>query len=459
MAPHLSALRTRFGAPVSIQSLAAFRFLFGALMVWDVLRFIQYDRIARYYVEPEFHFTYPFFGWVRPLPEPWIHIAWGLVGVFALMVMLGLLYRAAILGFTFLFSYFFLLDKAQYLNHFYLVILFAILLCFLPAHRAFSLDARLGRVARSAHVPCVSVFLLRAQVEIVLIFAGLVKISEDWLRGEPLGIWLRAQADDIPFGAFFQHDWVIVAGAWGAILLHIVGAPLLLWDRTRLPVFLLYCLFHALNGYFFNIGIFPWLTIAATLIFFPPDWPQRLARWSLAWFEQITPLRKTPPSSGQPLALLPLAGVALWVALQIVVPLRSLAFPTEVRWSGDGHRFAWRMRLYDRDAYGGFVVQDRADGTVWIVDPRDFLSARQTTAMLTRSDMILQFAHHLESVWRQAGHRDVAVYAHVQKSLNGRSYQPYVDPAVDLTTVRLSLFGPDSWVLPLTTPFQSRRET
>jgi hypothetical protein len=264
MVKHLSTLRTRLGAPVSIQSLAAFRFAFGMLLVWDVLRFVQYDRIARYYVEPEFLFTYSGFGWLRPLPEPWIHVAWGLVGVFALMVALGLFYRVAIIGFTVVFAYFFLLDKAQYLNHFYLVLLFAVLLCFLPAHRAFSLDARIGLVARSPQIPYVSVLLLRAQVEIVLIFAGLVKISQDWLKGEPLGLWLRAQADEVPFGSLLHLDWVILSGAWGAILLHLVGAPLLLWQRTRLPVFLIYCAFHVLNGYFFNIGIFPWLTIAAT---------------------------------------------------------------------------------------------------------------------------------------------------------------------------------------------------
>jgi hypothetical protein len=78
--------------------------------------------------------------------------------------------------------------------------------------------------------------------------------------------------------------------------------------------------------------------------------------------------------------------------------------------------------------------------------------------MLTRPDMILQFAHHLESVWRGEGHPDVAVYAHVWKSLNGRAFQPYVDHSVDLTAVRLALLGPDPWVLPLTTPFDARRE-
>jgi hypothetical protein len=42
--------------------------------------------------------------------------------------------------------------------------------------------------------------------------------------------------------------------------------------------------------------------------------------------------------------------------------------------------------------------------------------------------------------------------------LNGRAYQPYVDSAVDLTEVRLALFRPDPWVLPLTTPFDARRK-
>jgi hypothetical protein len=74
--------------------------VFGALLVWDTWRFVAADRIWRYYVAPEFTFTYPGFGWVQPLPEPWIHVAWGLVGVTAFLVMVGLFYRVAIVAFT-----------------------------------------------------------------------------------------------------------------------------------------------------------------------------------------------------------------------------------------------------------------------------------------------------------------------------------------------------------------------
>lgn len=457
-APGAQSLRDALSRPVSLQSLAVFRIAFGALLLWDVLRFVQHDRIMRYYVEPEFMFTYAGFGWVRPLGEPWIHLAWAMVGPCAALVMLGLFYRIAIIGFTLLFSYFFLLDKAQYLNHFYMVILFAALLCVLPAHRALSLDARIRPSIAARTGRYASVFVLRAQTEIILIFAGLVKITEDWLKGEPLALWLRGQADDVPFGALLQYDWVIIACAWGTIALHLIGAPLLLWRRTRMPVFLIYCAFHASNAYFFNIGIFPWLTIAATLIFFPPDWPQRLARWLLARFEDLPPLRTATPSATRPLPTLAMAALAVWLGAQVALPLRSTAFPTEVRWAGDGHRFSWRMRMYDREARGGFIVSAPATGEVWSVDPLDYLTGRQTRAMLTRSDMIWQFARHLERVWAERGHPEVEVFARIEKSLNGRAFQLFVDPDADLTAVAIHHFRPDDWVLPLHTPFGFRRE-
>jgi len=117
----------------------------------------------------------------------------GFLGVFAFLVMLGLFYRAAIWGFVLVFGYFFLLDKAQYLNHNYMVLLYAILLALAPANRAFSLDARWGLVARSEWIARWPVAAVKLQTEIILIYAGIVKITDDWLRGEPLGMWLRAR--------------------------------------------------------------------------------------------------------------------------------------------------------------------------------------------------------------------------------------------------------------------------
>lgn len=424
-------------------SLAVFRMAFGALMMWDCWRFIRDDRIWRYWIAPEFHFHYPGFSWVRPLPEAWLELAWIAMGTAALFVMLGLFYRAAIIAFTLIFAYFFLLDAAEYLNHFYLVLLYALILCGVPAARVWSLDAW-GAPRRDRSVPYLGIFMLRAQTEIVLIYAGLVKLTPDWLHGQPLAMWLRARTDGLWIAPLFQMDWVILTASWGVIALHVLGAPLLLWRRTRLPVFLIYCAFHCANAWFFNIGIFPWLTIAASTIFFAPDWPARM--WSLIRGPAVERQNRTDRQIALPRTAL--VAAALWLAVQIVLPIRGAAFDSEIRWSGDGHRFSWRMRIYDRQATGSFIVTDRQTGDSWRVDPDYFLTPRQTDKMMVRPDLIRQFAGHLASLWQEQG-RDVMVRAEICKSLNGRPCQIFIDPAADLTRVDRSLFAADPWVLPL----------
>jgi len=448
LSARIERLRLALSVPVSGQSLAVTRILFGAMMVWDFFRFIQYDRIYRYYVLPEH--TFPYFGLdvLQPLPEPWIYLAWVVVGLSSFFVMIGFLYRGAIIVFMISFGYFFLLDRPQYLNHFYLVLLYGALLTLAPAHRMWSVDAWLRPGWRSAAVPAWTVGAVRLQTEIVLIYAGIVKITDDWLRGEPLRMWITEQQGSFWLADLFIADWMFLAATWGTVFLHIVGAPLLLWQRTRLPVFLVYCCFHVSNAMFFNIGIFPWLTIAVTLIFFAPDWPQRLVRRVLGLMQPLPPMPDLPPLRVAPLSRTMLGILAVWFAVQVIVPQRQVFFPNLVGWTGDGHRFSWRMRIYDRDATGFFRVV-APTGESWDVNPRAYLTVRQAPQVLTRTDLIHDFARVLEADFAARGHGDVAVYAHIMKSLNGRPEQPYIDTSVDLTSVPYNWFGADPWVVPV----------
>ncbi len=442
-------LRGRLSRPVSIQSLVALRILFGLILVWDWWRYERYDRIDRYYVHTEF--TFPYFGldFIQPLPDPWIHWAWAVVGLSAFLVMIGAFYRVAIVTFILSFGYFFLLDRTQYLNHNYMVLLYAALLAVSPANRAFSVDARLRPHIRTLTIPYWPVAAVRLQTEIILVYAGIVKITDDWLRGEPLRMWMHARMDEIPLAQIFQWDWVLMSAAIGVVVLHVVGAPLLLWRRSRLAVFLIYTAFHVTNSVMFNIGIFPWLTIAVTLIFFEPDWPQRLARRFLGLFEELPPPPRLRPDAPIPrLGTAALAGLALWFAVQLALPMRQALFPNLVGWTGDGHRFSWRMRIYDRDAQGYFRVVSPSGGS-WAVEPQELLSRRQARNVLTRPDLIYDFAQLLEELSRRRGLSDVQVYAHIRKSLNGRPMQDYVDSSVDLTEARYNVWGPDDWILPL----------
>ena len=67
--------------------------------------------------------------------------------------------------------------------------------------------------------------------------------------------------------------WLIT---YGALLIDLLFILYLANRRTRVFGFIFVLAFHFINSRLFDIGIFPWLMIAATLIFFPPGWPRRM---------------------------------------------------------------------------------------------------------------------------------------------------------------------------------------
>jgi hypothetical protein len=114
-----------------------------------------------------------------------LYIHWAILGVLALFIAIGLFYRVSAPLFFLGWTYIFLLDEAQWVNHTYLISLFSFLLIFAPANRAFSADAWLNPKRRSQTAPAWTLWLLRAQMGVVYFFAGVAKISPDWLDGEP----------------------------------------------------------------------------------------------------------------------------------------------------------------------------------------------------------------------------------------------------------------------------------
>jgi vitamin K-dependent gamma-carboxylase len=257
---------------VDAASLVVFRAMFGAIMLVECWRFWVNGWIERHYIRPEFFFKYYGFDWVEPWPGSGMYWHFALLAVLSLLISAGVLYRLATVLCFFAFTYVFLLDQARYLNHFYLVILIAALMMVIPAPRL------------AAPAPAWAVWLFRLQFEVMYIFAGIVKVNADWLRLEPLGMWL-ARRDDMPLiGELFNDDWVVALASYGSIAIHIVGAPLLLFKRTRGPVMVLYFAFHLANHFLFRIGIFPWVAMAGTLLFLEPDWPRRAVRWTRSLF-------------------------------------------------------------------------------------------------------------------------------------------------------------------------------
>ena len=459
-------LRILAADPVPGQSLAAFRVAFGLLMLHDVVYVLRAGWLTRFYVEREILF--PYFGLeVPPLPEPWLHGLWALCGLCCLLVALGALFRLAIWGFNAIFIYFFLLDQALYLNHFYMIALFGLLLGCTDAHRRWSVDRGIGRARGTRRVPRWNLLILQFQIEVVLVFAGLVKIEIDWLRGEPLRTWMLERSWS-PFSDLFAIDWVTLAAPVLVILLHVVGAPLLLWSRTRLAVFLVYCAFHAANAHLFDIGVFPWMTIAATTILFPPDWPSGLARSAAAvlaparralpaipaWAARLRRFASGPPEPGdaarpafRPLHPAALAALLLYALVQLWLPVRDSLFEGHVGWTEEGQKFSWRMMLYSGAGDGRFIVVS-PDGSARVVDHRAHLDPVQAYMVFTKPEALLRYAHWLKARYAARGAGEVSIYADVGKSVNGKPWRRFVKPDADLAAVKsMRWFGDEPWLL------------
>jgi vitamin K-dependent gamma-carboxylase len=146
--------------------------------------------------------------------------------------------------------------------------------------------------------------------------------------------------------------------------------------------------------------------------------------------------------------------IAAWIGIQILVPLRYLLYPGNVSWTEEGHRFAWMMKLRDKEAVARFTVRDPGTGRQWEVDPEGYLLRHQVSEMESRPDMILQFSHHLARRWAEYhGVQGAEVRARVCASLNGRSPQLLIDPERDLVKIERNLRHAD-WVVPLAQPFE-----
>jgi hypothetical protein len=455
--------------PVDISFLVFFRILFGGIMLWEVYRYFTYGWISRYFVEPALTFTYYGFSWVRPWPGRGMYIHFVVLGLAAACVMVGFLYRFAAPVFFLGFTYFFLLDQTRYLNHLYLVCLISFLMCFLPAHRAFSVDALLRRKIRSDVVPAWTLWMLRIQVGIPYFYGGLAKLNSDWIHGgEPMRAWLLPVTRAPGGTPIFAADWIVYSFVFGGLMLDLLVVPLLLWRRTR-PFALVAAIgFNLTNAVIFDIGIFPWLMMGSLLIFFPPDLMRRFGRAFMSSGEEfideqpsqasVSPKAivagSTGPSSFTSQKLV--AGLlAVYLVFQLLFPLRHYLYPGNVSCTEEGHNFAWHMKLRTKNGEAVFTVTHPGSGQTWTINPKDYLKAHQLTKVITKPDLLLHFSHYLAEEKRREGYDNVEVRALVMVSLNGRRPQLLIDPNVDLSRKQVSLL-PARWIVPLTTPLGSR---
>ena len=430
------------------QPLSVFRIFFGLMMFISIIRFWSKGWIKTLYLEPKFHFSYYGFDWVKPLGE-FTYILFIICGLSALFVSIGFKYRFSIITFFLSFTYIELMDKTTYLNHYYFISILSFLMIFLPADKFFSVD-NLKRKNYFAKIPKWTIDCIKVLISIVYIYAGLAKINSDWLlKAMPLKIWLPSKYDIPIIGDYLlQQEWVHYLMSWSGMIYDLSIPFLLLYKKTRVFAFILVIIFHLFTAVLFPIGMFPYIMIVASLIFFDSKFHNKIIHLIQL---TLSPLKKYNIEKVEKFkyfnSKLITSIVMIFLIIQIIFPFRFVLYPGNLFWNEEGYRFSWRVMLMEKMGYTTFKIVDGVSNKYFYVDNKDFLTPFQEKQMSFQPDFIIEYAHFLGNHFTLQGHKNIEVYADSFVALNGRRSKRFIDPNINLMKEKRSLKH-YSWIIP-----------
>jgi hypothetical protein len=438
---------------VSIAPLVVFRVVFGLLMFASNIRFAANGWIQDFYLTPTFHFKFYGFEWVAlPANSIGVYAIFIIMGLAALCVALGAFYRFSIVLFFICFTYIELVDVTYYLNHYYLVSLLSFLLIFVPAANFFSLDVYFGRVAKKEQIPLAFILIFQLQLAIVYFYAGLAKLNYDWLvEAMPLKIWLLAKIDFPVLGMLFQHTATAFVFSWLGALFDLFIVLFLCIRQTRFVAYGVLVIFHLLTYLLFPIGMFPFVMIASTLVFFSDTLHLNLMHKIGTVINVVAPIKSVAVSEfvspKKQLAMPLLLIFGIYFFIQLLLPWRFVLYPSNIYCTEQGYRFSWRVMLMEKTGNTTFTVKEKTTGKSWEIENKRYLTPLQEKMMATQPDMILQFAHYLISKLAKDGYSNLEIFANSYATVNGRGSRLLIDPNVNLALQKEN-FKHKNWVLP-----------
>lgn len=422
-------------------SLIIFRIFFGFLIAAESFGAIATGWIKKTLIEPQFTFNFIGFDFLQPLPGNGMYYYFAIMGCLGLMVMIGYKYFWSMGGFTLMWTAVYLMQKTSYNNHYYLLMLLCFLMLLLPAADYFSIDAKKHPERKKIAMPRWCLLVIIIQLWIVYTYASVAKLYPDWLDYTVAKNLMLGRTYYPVIGDILQQHWMHVVITYFGILFDLLIIPLLLWRKIRLAAFIFSIFFHLFNSIIFQIGIFPYLSLAFSVFFFSRERIHSLFMPNKQFYTQkevvIPPYNKWL-----------LSGFAIWFMMQLILPIRHWFIPGDVLWTEEGHRLSWRMMLRGRSGITNFYVVDTNDPTAkrQLVDLNTYLTKKQIRTVTTKPDAMWQFAQRLKKQYANEG-KDIAVFVASKVSVNGKKYQQFVDPDVDIANTAWNYFTTSPWIL------------
>jgi hypothetical protein len=421
------------------RALIIFRVFFGLLIFLESIGAILTGWVNRVFIAPKFTFSFIGFEWLQPLPDYWMYVYYIVMGIFGLFIMFGFKYRLSIIGFTLMWIATYLMQKSSYNNHYYLLIILSTFMVFMPANTYFSVDAKMNPSIKKNIMPkwCSLVFIF--QIGIVYTYASIAKMYPDWLDTTVIEILMKSKEHYYIIGDILQQKWVHYFIAYSGIIFDLLVVPLLLWRPTRKYAFFASIFFHLFNSIVFQIGIFPYLSLAIIVFFFEPEIIRNI------FFKKKEPYRDNEiiiPKRNTAIVYL----LIIYFSIQIVLPLRHWVIKDDVLWTEEGHRMSWRMMLRSRVGIAKYKVIDKFNNTEIPIYINNYLSEKQLRVASVRPDVIWQFAQYLKRDFK-ALDLDIEVYVDCSVSVNGKPLKRLINPKVDLAAVKWNAFKHSEWIL------------
>lgn len=429
---------------VSIAPLIVFRLLFGALLFYSTIRTWQKGWIEELYLQPTYHFS--FFSWLQPLEGNGMYIVFILLIISSIGIILGLFYRLSTILFFLLFLYVELLDKTYYLNHYYLVSTLSFWLILVPANRWYALDALLFPKIKSATCSNWHILIFKVQLSIVYFFAGLAKVNSDWLfRAQPLATWLPGRYDLPILGSWLHLKEVAFLFSWAGCL-YDLSIWIFLWlKKTRNLAYIAVLGFHILTAILFpRIGMFPYIMIISTIIFFDAAWHEKV----LSYLPFSSSFNKKKKKHFKPKwSVYITASLLLYFAIQLYLPLRHLQYSGNLFWHERGYRFSWRVMLMEKNGYTSIILRDPVKNSQKEINQDEYLTAFQKQQMRSQPDMLLQFAKHMGDEFKAKNGYAPQVFVKSRLSLNARRSQVFTNDTIDVYSSANPI--KEGWIVPL----------
>ncbi|MFS4417991.1 HTTM domain-containing protein [Maribacter sp. 2307ULW6-5] len=426
-------------------ALILFRIFFGILVALESFGAIATGWVRRNLAETQYAFPFIDFEWLRPLPGTGMYLYFAVMGLLGVFIAVGYRYRASIVAFTLLWTGVYLMQKTAYNNHYYLLVLVSLLMCFFPAHASHSVDAKKKPTLRSNTMHSYVKWIVVLQLLIVYVYASVAKLYGDWLDFGMIEILMRPRANYPVLGPLLQEPWAHKIIGTVGILFDLLIVPALLWKPTRRFAFICSIFFHLFNSVVFHIGIFPYLSLAFCVFFFEP---RTLRNVFFKKSASLTDQKVQVPSYHKGFVVV----LSLYFAVQFLLPLRHHVLQGDVLWTEEGHRLSWRMMLRSRQGKGTFLVVPKNSADTLVIAPGQYLTKNQQRKVFAYPDFAWQFAQFLKREHAKEG-KEVSVYLKNSKvSINGRPYAPFIDSKTDLANTPWDPWRHHDWILP--TPWE-----